>query len=225
MNFLLLFQEGRTGKAISQEIGAAYGTTVKAGVILRLALRHANHFTSDGLGLIRRMSRQLPLREVDSFAHQESPAPLFLAGVQNGQIVVRQVESSSATESVKTEIPMALPEDVIIIEPNDNQNAFFFRCHPELPMTGQRTHTIPPACRNPLAEFWEYLDSGLRRYHGVSRERLPLYVEEQVFRFNHRGQYLYPILARALCAFMPDESQSRRFCMTETREPRLPHKG
>lgn len=54
--------------------------------------------------------------------------------------------------------------------------------------------------------FWHYAGERLLKYHGVTPQRFPLYLKELEFRYNSRNKDLLPLLASALCDFVPDFS-------------------
>lgn len=54
--------------------------------------------------------------------------------------------------------------------------------------------------------FWQYAGQRLLKYHGVTPQRFPLYLKELEFRYNSRNKDLLPLLASAVCDFVPDFS-------------------
>jgi len=57
---------------------------------------------------------------------------------------------------------------------------------------------------NRLEGFWSYAKQRLIKFRGVSKEKFPLYLKEMEFRYNHRHENLFTILAKNLCNFVPD---------------------
>lgn len=51
--------------------------------------------------------------------------------------------------------------------------------------------------------FWTFAKQRLRKLRGVPASHFPLYLKEYELRYNSRDQDLLPILAQALCAFVP----------------------
>lgn len=66
---------------------------------------------------------------------------------------------------------------------------------------------------SPLSEFWDYAGAAWKRHRGVTRERIPAFVGELGFRYNHRNRDLYPIIldrvAAAYGAEDPDPASAR----------------
>jgi transposase len=52
--------------------------------------------------------------------------------------------------------------------------------------------------------FWSFSKEWLQRLRGISPVNFPLYIKELEFRYNHRRQDIFPILAQYLCAFVPN---------------------
>jgi transposase len=57
---------------------------------------------------------------------------------------------------------------------------------------------------NGLEGFWSYAKQRLIKFHGVSKEKFPLYLKEMEFRYNHRHENLFILLVKNLCNFVPD---------------------
>lgn len=57
---------------------------------------------------------------------------------------------------------------------------------------------------NGLEGFWSYAKERLIKHHGISPLRFPLYLKELQFRYNHRGQDIFPILVSYICGFVPN---------------------
>lgn len=52
-------------------------------------------------------------------------------------------------------------------------------------------------------EFWMHTRQYLKKMRGVIPARFPLHLKEWELRYNHREQSLIPVLAEALCGFVP----------------------
>lgn len=56
--------------------------------------------------------------------------------------------------------------------------------------------------------FWPFAKENLAKYHGVSNEKLPLYIAEMIFRWENRGADLFELIIEHLCSFK-HESKGR----------------
>jgi transposase len=52
--------------------------------------------------------------------------------------------------------------------------------------------------------FWSFSKDWFRRLKGISPRNFPLYIKELEFRYNHKSEDIFPILAEYLCAMVPD---------------------
>ena len=53
--------------------------------------------------------------------------------------------------------------------------------------------------------FWPFAKERLLKYHGVSYNKLPLYLEEIIFRWTTGNEYVFNHLIEMLCRFIPDQ--------------------
>ena len=47
---------------------------------------------------------------------------------------------------------------------------------------------------NGIESFWSYVKRKMRKHNGIPRHKVPLYLKESEFRFNHRGKNLFEIM-------------------------------
>ncbi len=47
--------------------------------------------------------------------------------------------------------------------------------------------------------FWSYAKERMNKFHGVSKEKFPLYLKEMEFRYNHRRESIFDTLVGYLC--------------------------
>lgn len=52
---------------------------------------------------------------------------------------------------------------------------------------------------NGLEGFWSYAKERLIKFHGVSKEKFPLYLKEMEFRYNHRKENLFDLFLQSIC--------------------------
>jgi transposase len=63
----------------------------------------------------------------------------------------------------------------------------------------QKRFAKGPVYINGLEGFWSYTKERLIKFHGVSQHRIPLYLKEMEFRYNHRnGNKMFKTLCSLL---------------------------
>jgi transposase len=82
-------------------------------------------------------------------------------------------------------------------------DALMFCGNDSLPYEVIRRYDEPPHIDAVGDEFWEYAQSRIKKFRGISCQRFPLYMKELEFRFNNRHKPLGEILAAYLCALVP----------------------
>lgn len=82
------------------------------------------------------------------------------------------------------------------------QYSMLVSCSPDLWPTQFIQHNAP---RLPAdgSEFWAFAKKRLSRVRGIQPTSFPLYLKEWEMRYNNRNDSLIPILAGALCGFVP----------------------
>lgn len=55
--------------------------------------------------------------------------------------------------------------------------------------------------------FWTYVRERLRLARGFGFEQFPLHFKELEFRYNHRQEDVFPLLARFVCGIVPDRKK------------------
>jgi hypothetical protein len=58
---------------------------------------------------------------------------------------------------------------------------------------------------NGLEGFWSWAKERLMKHHGVSKHRFPQYLKELEFRYNHRTEGLFDMIANYLCDLVPKQ--------------------
>jgi len=82
-------------------------------------------------------------------------------------------------------------------------DALMFCGNDSLPYEVIRRYDEPPYIDAGGDEFWQYAQSRIKKFRGISCQRFPLYMKELEFRFNNRDAAIQEILAAYLCALVP----------------------
>jgi len=57
---------------------------------------------------------------------------------------------------------------------------------------------------NGLEGFWSWAKERLIKHHGISKNHFPLYLKELEYRYNHRHQDIFELVAKYLCDLVPE---------------------
>ena len=87
-----------------------------------------------------------------------------------------------------------------------------FRCYDSFMFYGQRQIKVDhkqyfasgKVKINGFEGFWSFAKERLIKFHGISREKFPLYLKEMGFRYNNRYTDSYELIAQYLYNFVPN---------------------
>lgn len=82
-------------------------------------------------------------------------------------------------------------------------DALMFCGNDSLPYEIIRRYDEPPHIDMVQDEFWQYAQSRIKKFRGISCQRFPLYLKELEFRFNNRDKSIAELIAAYLCALVP----------------------
>jgi len=82
-------------------------------------------------------------------------------------------------------------------------DALLFCGNESLPYEIIRRYDEPPHIDAIDDPFWEYAQSRIKRFRGISCQRFPLYLKELEFRFNNREKSIAELITAYLCALVP----------------------
>lgn len=82
-------------------------------------------------------------------------------------------------------------------------DALMFCGNDSLPYEIIRRYDEPPHIDAVGDNFWQYAQSRIKRFRGISCQRFPLYLKELEFRFNNRNNSIAELITAHLCALVP----------------------
>lgn len=57
---------------------------------------------------------------------------------------------------------------------------------------------------NGLEGFWSFAKERIIKFHGVSKEKFPLYLKKMEFQYNNRHNNLFNLIVQKLCNLVSD---------------------
>lgn len=130
------------------------------------------------------------------YLRHSKKSSVFGAVERGGKVHARHVKSTGAR--------VLLPEIYQHIKPGTHINSDEWRAYKKLSRYGYKhsfvTHSKyewarGDVCTNTIEGFWGQLKRSLHgTYHSVSSKYLQLYIDEFVFRYNHRHENMFELL-------------------------------
>ncbi len=210
LRLVKLFEQELTANRMAPELGLAYNTVYKAVTTLRFSLLtqalDAKQLLTGAFGLDLgfergRISMEKETERMGSF-------PVFGLMEKVGWAFVDLLPYMTAETVLhfhfNFQLKLVRMGNVIYTDKYKHYDALILCGDETLPY-----HIIQGRDRfahvDSLADgFWRFAQERLRHYNGVTARRFPLYLKELEFRYNHRGEELFPLLVASLCRFVPE---------------------
>lgn len=191
---------------ISQQIKISYPTALKAVDIIRYSI------ISTSLDTKELLSGEIELDETYFGGKRRgkrgrgsvNKVPVFGIFERKGKVKVEVVKDVSAKSILEMTIKTVRRGSIVYTDRFRSYDALMFCGYRHLKVDHKKTFSYGKVYINGLEGFWSYAKQRLIKFHGVSKEKFPLYLKEMEFRYNHRDQDLFILLTKNLCNFVPD---------------------
>jgi transposase len=130
--------------------------------------------------------------------------PVFGILERNGTVRVEVVPNVSAATLLDWTLKKVRRGSIVYTDRWRGYDSLMFCGYRHLRVDHQRYFSRGKVYINGLEGFWSYAKERLAKFHGVSKEKFPLYLKEMEFRYNHRHQPLLPLLVQAAAKLVPN---------------------
>ena len=129
--------------------------------------------------------------------------PVFGIYERDGVVRVEAVKDVSASSLLSMTVKIVRRGSIVYTDKFRSYDALMFCGYRHLRVDHGRRFSSGKVYINGLEGFWSYAKQRLIKFHGVSKEKFPLYLKEMEFRYNHRKQNLFNLLVKNLCNLVP----------------------
>jgi transposase len=201
-----LFELEVSARKIAEQTKLSYPTALKAVDVIRYSIiAHAHDFDDFLSGEIELdesyFGGKRKGKRGRGAAHK---VPVFGIYERNGAVRVEVVNDVSASSLLGMTVKMVRRGSVVYTDKFRSYDSLMFCGYRHLRVDHGKRFASGKVYINGLEGFWSYAKQRLIKFHGVSKEKFPLYLKEMEFRYNNRNQNLFNILAQNLCDFVPD---------------------
>jgi transposase len=199
------FEVELSSRKIAQQVGLSYPTALKAITILRWAIL-AN------LDRELLMNGEIELDESYFGGRRKGKrgrgaagkVPVFGILERNGIVKVEVVRNVSAQSLLNMTIKTVRRGAIVYTDKFRSYDALMFCGYRHLRVDHGKRFASGKVYINGLEGFWSYAKERLAKFHGVSKEKFPLYLKEMEFRYNNRDKNIFNLLVQNLCGLVPD---------------------
>jgi transposase len=132
-----------------------------------------------------------------------SKVPVFGIYERNGVVRVEVVKDVTARSLLDMTIKIVRRGSIVYTDRFRSYDTLMFCGYRHLRVDHGKRFVTGKVYINGLEGFWSYAKQRLIKFHGVSKEKFPLYLKEMEFRYNNRSHDLFELLAQNIVSFVP----------------------
>lgn len=198
-----LFELGQTAVETTRQLRITYNTAYKAISVLRLAIVANALDSRQFIGPNAALGLTLEGRREEI----AGPAPVFGIMEKGGMVFVDLIPGFDAETLLHFKLNFRLKAarlgNIVYTERYQRYDTLVCCVGDSLPLDYFKGLSRSVAVDGRQG-FWRFARQRLLKFHGITRQRFPLYLKELEFRYNHREMDIFPILAEYLCQFVPE---------------------
>jgi transposase len=196
-----LFELETSARSASQQLGISYPTVHKAYHLIRQSIT-AHSGNGDLLldGEIEAKATRSEDRSKGCRAANSKPGfPVFGILERKGSVKVEPLQDLSAEAVLNLTVKTARRGSICYTDRWGGYDALMFYGYKPFRGDRGRRFSRGDVHINGTNGFWSYARERMNKFHGVSKEKFPLYLMEMEFRYNHRQESIFNTLVRYLC--------------------------
>jgi transposase len=206
LRVIKLFELEVSTRKVAGQLGVSYNTALKAVDTIRMAiLAHAR----DAEVLL---GGEVELDEAYFGGHRKGikgrgaagKVPVFGILERDGQVSVEAVPNVRAQTVLGLTVKKVRRGSIVYTDKYQIYDALMFCGYRHLRVDHGKQFSRGRVYINGLEGFWSYAKERIMKFHGVSHRKFPLYLKEMEFRYNHRHDDIFPIVAQYLCDLVPN---------------------
>jgi transposase len=194
-----------SARKIAQQVGLSYPTVLRAVTVLRMAIVAGQAEEEFVKGEIELDETYFGGRRKGKRGRGAAgKVPVFGIYERNGTVRVEVVKNVTAQSLLKMTIKKVRRGSIVYTDKFRSYDALMFCGYRHLRVDHKRHFSSGRVYINGLEGFWSYAKERIIKFHGVSKEKFPLYLKEMEFRYNNRHHNLFDLIVQKLCNLVPD---------------------
>ncbi|HUK99300.1 MAG TPA: IS1595 family transposase [Nitrospirota bacterium] len=200
-----LFELEVPTRKITQQIGLSYPTVLKAVTIIRFAILASQNPELFFRGEVELDESYFGGRRKGKRG-RGAAGKVHVFGIleRNGTVKVEVVKNVTAQSLLNMTIKTVHRGSIVYTDKFRGYDALMFCGYRHLRVDHGKRFSSGKVYINGLEGFWSYAKERLIKFHGVSKQKFPLYLKEMEFRYNNRQQDIFPVLVQKLCNLVPN---------------------
>ena len=201
-----LFEIELSARRIADQVDLSYPTVLKALNTIRMAIvAHASN-TSELL------SGEIEIDESYFGGRRKGPrgrgaankVPVFGILERNGVVKVEVLKDVTAQTLLDLTIKTVRRGSIVYTDKFRSYDSLMFCGYRHIKVDHKQYFASGKVYINGVEGFWSFAKERLIKFHGISREKFPLYLKEMEFRYNNRDADILELVAQYLCNLVPE---------------------
>lgn len=199
------FEIELSARKIAQQVGLSYPTVLKAVTLIRLAILTDQNSDDFFKGEIELDESYFGGRRKGKRGRGAAgKVPVFGIYERNGTVRVEVVKNVTAEALMNMTIKTVRRGSIVYTDKFRSYDALMFCGYRHLRVDHGKRFASGKVYINGLEGFWSYAKERIIKFHGVSKEKFPLYLKEMEFRYNNRHHSLFNLIVHKVCNLVPD---------------------
>jgi len=200
-----LFELELSTKKISEQVGLSYPTVFKAVTTIRRSI-----FTNTES--FELMDGEVEMDESYFGGRRKgkrgrgaaNKVPVFGILERNGIVKVEPLKDVKATTLLNMTVKTVRRGSIVYTDKFRGYDTLMFCGYRHIKIDHKKNFASGKVYINGVEGFWRFAKERIIKFHGISKEKFPLYLKEMEFRYNNRNENLFNILANYLCKLVPN---------------------
>lgn len=200
-----LFELEVSARKIAQQVQLSYPTVLRAVTIIRIAIAADSKDAKD------LFNGEIELDESYFGGRRKgkrgrgayNKVPVFGILERNGTVLVEVVKDVTAESLLSMTVKTVRRGSIVYTDKFKSYNALMFCGYRHLRVNHKKRFASGKVYINGLEGFWSYAKERFMKFHGVSKEKFPLYLKEMEFRYNNRNNDIFTLLVEKLTHTVP----------------------
>ncbi len=201
-----LFELELSARKIAEQVRRSYPTILKAVTIIRMAIIAHSSDADELLGGEVEIDESYfgGRRKGKRGRGAANKVPVFGILERNGVVKVEVIKDVTAETLLNMTVKTVRRGSIVYTDKFRGYDSLMFCGYRHMKINHHKIFASGKVYINGVEGFWSYAKERLIKFHGISKEKFPLYIKEMEFRYNNRDKNIFNLIAKNLTNFVQD---------------------
>lgn len=201
---LKLFELELSARRIADQVRLSYPTVLKAVTVIRMAIISHTRDVDALLGGEVEMDESYfgGRRKGKRGRGAANKVPVFGILERNGIVKVEVIKDVTAETLLNMTVKTVRRGSIVYTDKFRGYDSLMFCGYRHMKINHHKIFASGKVYINGVEGFWSYAKERLIKFHGISKEKFPLYIKEMEFRYNNRDKNIFNLMAKNLTNFV-----------------------